>query len=1188
MFADVRPAAICSVTILLASLIFCGRTAGDEPPKSDPTRGKPELRVGPETEKRFPPLVVPAGFKATLFACDPLVEYPSVIALGPRANTLFVAHDYVTGLGVDIVRRDEIRVVADTNGDGYADRSTLFAKGFNSIQGLAYHDGAVLVMHAPLLTSLRDTDGDDAADERRDLIAGLGLPPEENDNRLHCANGVVAGYDGWLYLALGDRGCDVLRPEGDRLLFQQGGILRCRPNGTGLHVFSTGLRNIYDVALDEDLNVFVRDNENDGGDFMIRVCHCFFGSDHGYPYHYYEHPSELLPPLADLGRGSSAGVTTYLETAFPQEFRESLFGCEWGRAVVRYRLNPADSGFGPTTEIDFAAGAPNDPYGFKPTDLVVDRDGSLLISDWCDGQRPQRGRARIYRISYQSAETKAVDDANEPPASTPTTPPPSTPATIDDWIARLDSPGHHERLAAQLAIEAAGEEGSAALMRAIKQRDVQTIGRLHAVWILAHVRGAAAIDDLFSLARIDEDIRVRVQAIRAIADLTDPVLAQGKLDAGRGDARIAQRLAALRVERDPRLLREVIIALGRLKWTDAPRWIFYHLNTKPDVAVQHAAAYTLRAADNWASVFTILENGFSPARPAALVAAAEQYNIELVDGLLARGYAGLLCRVYKKPGPYEYWGFRPAPRPVNSVDWERTDAIGTKMIEAFAKRHNGSAELRKQILREGVPIPLATLTQCLIDETDENRLAVVFDALRSQTDKSIASHFAGVVRSAGPTDKSRLTALEYLIEDLDETNESILFELAKSFDGGEVLAAVIAQLGARPKLDCNDFLLAKLESTSGAAKAAVIRVLADRKHGVAVQKIIEYLDDPDVRVCQAAAYAAGQFNAQQAVNRLLLLAGADDVETRRLCLEALRELGNAGGVPAAVEALKHPVTQLAALSYLARFGDPRQQSDLMALAESSRSIDVLAGVVQALSNWEQNEENDPRPLREAISQIQGDSGLALRWTTFGPMSQEAAGELVDKLLDSATGADAINAIGAEVTNRRTTLAGGTAARIVFDKGVNDVPAPVFVAVTFVQTAADERVEFSGSSNGDLRVWLNAKAVFERKDAKFHPYQPDTDKYEAVLSLGTNRLVARIDGAAEPPQMHLRFRRKSSQAEHERLTQLALAGRGDEARGRELFFNAEKSQCIKCHRLGSKGGKSGRTCPASAAVFRRSI
>src|SRR5947207_1955352 len=137
-------------------------------------------QTGPATEKRFPPLKVPPGFKATLFACDPLIEYPSVLALGPRPGTIFLAHDYMTGLGTEIIRRDEIRLVADTDGDGYADKSPVFAAGFNSIQGLAYHEGAVYVMHSPFLTRLRDTDGDGKADERTDLLTGLGLAPEKN------------------------------------------------------------------------------------------------------------------------------------------------------------------------------------------------------------------------------------------------------------------------------------------------------------------------------------------------------------------------------------------------------------------------------------------------------------------------------------------------------------------------------------------------------------------------------------------------------------------------------------------------------------------------------------------------------------------------------------------------------------------------------------------------------------------------------------------------------------------------------------------------------------------------------------------------------------------------------------------------------------------------------------------------
>src|SRR5262249_32294126 len=116
--------------------LLCVLLRGDEPP-----------RTGPQTEKRFPPLKVPAGFKATLFACDPLIEYPSVICAGPKPGALFVAIDYMTGL--DRARRDEIRLVEDTDGDGYADKATVFAKDFNSIQGIAFHDGTLFVMHAP-------------------------------------------------------------------------------------------------------------------------------------------------------------------------------------------------------------------------------------------------------------------------------------------------------------------------------------------------------------------------------------------------------------------------------------------------------------------------------------------------------------------------------------------------------------------------------------------------------------------------------------------------------------------------------------------------------------------------------------------------------------------------------------------------------------------------------------------------------------------------------------------------------------------------------------------------------------------------------------------------------------------------------------------------------------------------------
>src|SRR5687767_15719968 len=99
---------------LTAASLFFAMSPANEPPAT-----------GPQTESRFPPLQVPPGFKATLFACDPLIEYPSVIAAGPRPGAVFVAVDYMTGLGTEIVRRSEVRLVEDSSGDGYADQAPM-------------------------------------------------------------------------------------------------------------------------------------------------------------------------------------------------------------------------------------------------------------------------------------------------------------------------------------------------------------------------------------------------------------------------------------------------------------------------------------------------------------------------------------------------------------------------------------------------------------------------------------------------------------------------------------------------------------------------------------------------------------------------------------------------------------------------------------------------------------------------------------------------------------------------------------------------------------------------------------------------------------------------------------------------------------------------------------------------------
>ncbi len=1139
--------------------------------------------VGPRTEARFPPLVVPQGFKVTLFACDPLVEYPSVIALGPRAGTLFVAYDYMTGLGEEIIRRDEVRLLADTDGDGYADQSTLFADGFNSIQGLAYDGEAVYVMHAPFLTRVSDTDGDEVADERRDLLSGLGLPPEENSNRLHCANGVVVGHDGWLYLALGDRGCDTERAEGDRLVFQQGGILRCRTDGTDLHVFSTGLRNIYDIALDDELNVFVRDNENDGGDYLLRVSHCFFGSDHGYPYHYYERPDELMPPLVELGRGSSAGLTTYLETAFPQEYRSSLYACEWGRAVVRYPLVESGSGFAPTHEIDFAVGAADDPYGFHPTDLVVDYDGSLLISDWCDGQRPKRGRGRIYRIEANGAEEATAIDVDG--------------LSDSELIARLDSPSHHTRVAAQRAIlqrNSALDE----LQAAWKNGQLGVCGKLHAIWIIA-LSSDAATEELTAIAHSESDARVIVQAVRAIADCIDPVLLENRLNAEAADLQVGVRLEGLFRDNphDEQVAREVVIALSRVKYVGGPILMRYHLyQWDLDSALSHAVVHILRRCSSTDAVFELLDipPGSGPAakklRKLALLALAEQADSDVVDGLIERlaaeplaerriEYIDLLSRVARLPAPWIYWGFRPGPRPVNTVVWERTEAIESVFARSLV---DPDLEVRsfalQRMIREDLKLTTASLATWLDEDTDPDRVAAILDALPALPFDETLPLLEACVTDRRHAESNRLESLRQLSLGLDAVRESRLLTSAEAIEDGPVLAALLAELGERPAATADSLLLSKLDSHEPVVRAAAIEALTVRNNTHLCEHVGRLLDDSNINVIREAVAACGVFELREHVDRILSLADDADAELQLACLVALRRLEDARAVPAAIAGLEDAVTQLASLEYLERFGDSSQLAAVVKVAASSSDASLQIAGIRALSAWSDSAEPvNQINLRQAIARIQGQSGNLLCWRLTGPMSaSQADAALADALTSSTAGA---NALAGSVIQ----IAENADARIPLDRQ-SASEGSVWLSATDVFIDEANEVEFLASNHGTIAVWLNDALVFERSTAG--EFRPNSDVFSARLEAGSNRILIRLDGSSEASQFHLNFRRRSSKAEHEQLLQFVLAGSGDVARGREIFLNAEKSQCTRCHRMRSDGPRIGPDLTGIGSRFSR--
>src|SRR5207245_1271834 len=189
---------------------------------------------------------------------------------------------------------------------------------------------------------------------------------------------------------------------------------------------------------------------------------------------------------------------------------------------------------------------------------------------------------------------------------------------------------------AQTEIERHGREGIAALTNVLAKDKLGVKARLHAVWILARQGGEDALEKLFVLAKTDRDSRVQAQAVRAIADLTDPILVRHRLDAGPGDNEMAVRLASLPESGDPGVLLEVVVALGRLGWADSPTWLQKN-SVQINPALPHAAQQTLRRSKNWPALLKLLdEPEGKPIRALALRAMADQFVPELVDGVIER------------------------------------------------------------------------------------------------------------------------------------------------------------------------------------------------------------------------------------------------------------------------------------------------------------------------------------------------------------------------------------------------------------------------------------------------------------------------------------------------------------------------------------------------------------------------
>ena len=479
------------------------------------------------------PLQVAEGLAIEPFAVEPLLANPADIDVDARGRVWVCEVLNYRGKKETRPEGDRILVLEDADGDGRADRQTVFHQGrdVDSALGICVvgegRGRKVIVSCAPDVFVFHDDDGDLKADRRETLFTKTGQPQHD-----HSVHAFVVGPDGRWYFNFGNTGHAVHDRDGaaitDRLgnvvndggkPYRQGMVFRCLPDGGDFEVLGHNFRNNYEVAVDAFGTLWQSDNDDDGN----RGVRINFVMEHGnYGYvdertgagwrsprtnlepevslqHWHQNDPGVVPNLLLTGGGSPTGICVYEGTLLPERFHGALVHCDAGPNVVRaYAVRPEGAGYaaGSETVVDGAT-----DRWFRPSDVCVAPDGSLIVADWYDPGVGGHGmgdveKGRLYRLAPPGArwQVPAVDLD-----------------TIPGAVAALASPNHHARATALERLGREPDAAHAALTAAFASaREPRLRARL--AWAAGMLPGRAApwIERLAA----DTDADLRIVAVR--------------------------------------------------------------------------------------------------------------------------------------------------------------------------------------------------------------------------------------------------------------------------------------------------------------------------------------------------------------------------------------------------------------------------------------------------------------------------------------------------------------------------------------------------------------------------------------------------------------------------------------------------------------------------------------------------
>jgi putative membrane-bound dehydrogenase-like protein len=469
-----------------------------------------QAQLSPEQELKT--LKAAPGFEVSLFASEPLITNPSAIDVDTQGRVWVAEIQWYRG-GVKNPPADKIKVLEDTDGDGKADKVTVFAEGVFAPMSICVAGQRVFVATSPDLWMYEDKNGDLKADgPPKKLLSGFG-----GRNHDHGAHSLVLGPDHKWWMSHGDAGFNVTGSDGSKIKYQWGAVLRGELDGTKLETVAVNFRNPYEICVSSFGEPFASDNDNDGNE-SVRICWIMEGGNYGWfggppfgkqdvnarlspatPFREHWHFRGFMPGYVPAtlvtGFGSPTGICFYESDAFGPKYHNAPLHTDCGPRECRvYRHEPAGAGMKATSEVFLSNEGDN--Y-FRPDDICAGPDGRLYVSDWYDGgvgghgyNNPDQGR--IFLLLPAGKKLKRHEK-------------PGPYANIADAIEGLKSPNLATQFLAREKLLAEGQHSVAALKSLLSGPEPNDAAR--ALWVLDRIGGEARKSVLEQLKNSDPSFR---------------------------------------------------------------------------------------------------------------------------------------------------------------------------------------------------------------------------------------------------------------------------------------------------------------------------------------------------------------------------------------------------------------------------------------------------------------------------------------------------------------------------------------------------------------------------------------------------------------------------------------------------------------------------------------------------------